>query len=104
MNYNFALLKRDLQCAVIKITEKKKAVRVPRPKLEAHRHCVMIGSTWQLQEAGGIEKDREGVGLHTGERQVALLGHRCKKRDGPTKRNNRNSISLELNDLLCGCM
>lgn len=72
MNNNLAVLEGDLQRAVIEVTEEEESIGVPRTKLEAHRHCVVIGSAWQLQEAGGVEKDREGVGLHAGEGQVTL--------------------------------
>lgn len=72
MNHNFAVFQRYFQCSIIEITEEEESVWVPRTKLEAHGHDVVIGSTWQLQEAGGIEKDWEGVGLHTGEGQVTL--------------------------------
>lgn len=72
MNYNFAVLEGDLQRAIIKITEEEKPIGVPRTKLKAHRYCVVIGPAWQLQEAGGIKEDWEGVGLHTGEGQVTL--------------------------------
>lgn len=72
MNCNLAVLEGDLQRAIIKITEEEEPIRVPRTELEAHRYCVVIGSTRQLQEAGGIKKDWEGVGLHTGEGQVTL--------------------------------
>lgn len=90
MNHNLAVLKRDLQSAVIEVTEEKEAIGVPGTKLEAHGYRVMIGSTWQLQETGGIEKDWEGVGLHTGERQVSLLGHRRRKRtDGQRQTTGR---------------
>ncbi|TNN63836.1 hypothetical protein EYF80_025954 [Liparis tanakae] len=48
-----------------KITEEEEPVRVPRPELEAHRYSVVIGSARQLQEAGGIKKDREvGAAIH----------------------------------------
>lgn len=72
MHCDFALLQGDLQSPVVKVTEEEKPVRVPGSELEAHRHCVVIGSPWQLQETGGIEEDREGVGLHAGEGQIAL--------------------------------
>lgn len=76
MNYNFAVLEGDLQRAVIEVTEEEEPIGVPRTKLEAQRYRVVIGSTWQLQEAGGIKKDREGVGLHAGEGQVTLSRER----------------------------
>lgn len=41
----------------------------------------MIGSARQLQEAGGVEKDWEGVGLDTGEGQVTLSRQRFRERD-----------------------
>ena len=82
INNYFAVLQGDLQRSIIQITEEEEAIGVPCTKLEAHRHCVMIGSTRQLQEARGIEEDREGVGLHTGERQVTL--HRCRTRERKT--------------------
>lgn len=94
MNYNFAVLEGDLQHPIIKITEEEEPVGVPCTKLEAQRYCVVIGSTWQLQEAGGIKKDREGVGLHTGEGQVTLS--RDLDRGEPTKRDNGElSIGLQ---------
>lgn len=80
MNYNFALLKGDLQRAVVKITEKEEPIGVPSAKLEAQRYCVVVGSARQLQEAGGIKEDREGVGLHTGEGQITLLRERERQR------------------------
>lgn len=52
----------------------------------------MIGSTRQLQEAGRIKKDREGVGLHTGEGQVTLSRHRVRERETPTKISIRNFL------------
>lgn len=55
-------------------------MRVPRTKLEAHGYRVMIGSTRQLQETGGVEKDWEGVGLRTGEGQVSLSAYRIRKK------------------------
>lgn len=78
MNYDLAVLQGDLQCAVVKITEEEESVGVPRAEVETHRQCVVTSSAWQLQEAGGIEKDREGVGLHAGEGQVTLLREREK--------------------------
>ncbi len=81
MNYNLAVFEGDLQRAIIKVTEEEESIWVPRSKLKAHGYCVVIGSAWQLQEAGGIKKDREGVGLHTGEGQVTLSRHRFRKRD-----------------------
>lgn len=94
MNYNFAVLEGDLQRPIIKITEEEEPVRVPCTKLEAQRYCVVIGSTWQLQEAGGVKKDREGVGLHTGEGQVTLSRH--SERGKPTRRDNgESSIGLQ---------
>lgn len=89
MNYNLAVLEGDLQRAIVKITEEEESIGVPRAKLEAHRYCVVIGSTWQLQEAGSIKKDREGVGLHTGEGQVTLSRHRFRERATPTRRENQ---------------
>lgn len=80
MNYNFAVIEGDLQRAIIKITEEEEPIGVPRTKLKAHRYCVVIGSAWQLQEAGGIKKDWEGVGLHTGKGQVTLQRHRFRER------------------------
>lgn len=81
MNCSLAVLQGDLQRAVIKITEEEEPIRVPCTKLEAHRYCVVICPTRQLQEAGGIEKDREGVGLHAGEGQVTLSRHRFRERE-----------------------
>lgn len=69
---HFAVLQRDLQRAVVQVTEEEEAVRVPRAELEAQRYDVVSGPARQLQEAGGVEEDREGVGLHTGEGQVPL--------------------------------
>lgn len=69
---HLAVLQRDLQRAVVQITEEKEAVRVPRAELEAQRYDVMSSPARQLQEAGGVEEDREGVGLHAGEGQVPL--------------------------------
>ncbi len=88
MNYNLAVLERDLQRAIVKIAEEEEPIGVPRAKLEAHRYGVVIGSTWQLKEAGSIKKDREGVGLHTGEGQVTLSGYRFRER-ATTERDNR---------------
>lgn len=76
MNCNFATLEGDLQRAVIEITEEEEAVWIPRAELEAYGHDVVVGSARQLQEARGVEKDREGVRIHAGERQVKLLGHK----------------------------
>lgn len=69
-----AVLQGDLQGAVVEIAEHEEPVRVPRAELEAKRYGVVTGSARQLQEAGGVEEDREGVSLHTGEGQVTLLG------------------------------
>lgn len=80
MNYNFAVLQGDLQSAIIEITEHEEPIVIPCTKLEAERYCVVIGSTWQLQETGGVKEDREGVGLHTGEGQVALSRQRFRDR------------------------
>lgn len=73
MNYDLAVIKGDLQRAIVKITEEEESVGVPRPKLETHRYYVVAGPTWQLQEAGGVEEDREVVCLQTGEGEVTLL-------------------------------
>lgn len=73
MNYDLAVVKGDLQRAIVKITEEEESIRVPRTKLETHRYYVVTGPTWQLQEAGGIEKDREVVGLQAGEGEVTLF-------------------------------
>lgn len=72
MSYDFAVFQRYFQRSVVKVAEEEEPMWVPGPKLEAHRHCVVIGPTRQLQEARGIEEDREGVGLHAGEGQVTL--------------------------------
>lgn len=85
MNCNLAVLEGDLQRAVIEIAEEEEPVGVPRTKLEAHRYSVVIGSTRQLQEAGGVKKDREGVGLHAGEGQVTLSRHRFREKKTSTK-------------------
>lgn len=69
---HLAVLQRDLQRAVVQVAEEEEAVRVPRAELEAQRYDVVSGAARQLQEAGGVEEDREGVGLHAGEGQVAL--------------------------------
>ncbi|KAK0140527.1 hypothetical protein N1851_022496 [Merluccius polli] len=61
-----------LQRPVAQVTEQQQSVGVPRAELEAHRRCVVIGPPRQLQEAGGVEEDGEGVRLHAGEGQVAL--------------------------------
>lgn len=54
----------------------------------------MIGPARQLQEAGGIEKDREGVGLHAGEGQVPLFGETDEQR----QRKRMASYQLLLGD------
>lgn len=69
---HLAVLQRDLQRAVVQVAEEEEAVRVPRAELEAQRYDVVSGAARQLQEAGGVEEDWEGVGLHAGEGQVAL--------------------------------
>lgn len=73
-DHHSAVLQGDLQGAVVEIAEHEEPVRVPRAELEAKRYGVMTSSARQLQEAGGVEEDREGVSLHTGEGQVTLLG------------------------------
>lgn len=45
---------------------------IPRTKLQSHRYEVVSGPTGQLEEAGGIKKDGEGVRLHAGKGEVAL--------------------------------
>lgn len=72
MRRRLAVLQRDLQRAVVQVAEEEEAVRVPRAELEAQRYDVVSGAARQLQEAGGVEEDREGVGLHAGEGQVPL--------------------------------
>lgn len=69
---HLAFLQRDLQRAVVQVTEEQEAVQVPRAELEAQRYDVVSGPARQLQEAGGVKEDREGVGLHAGEGQVPL--------------------------------
>lgn len=80
-DHRSAVLQGDLQGAVVEIAEHEEPVGVPRAELEAKRYSVVTGTAWQLQEAGGVEEDREGVSLHTGEGQVTLSGQiqRCKK-------------------------
>lgn len=73
-DHRSTVLQGDLQGAVVEIAEHEEPVRVPRAELEAKRYGVVTGSARQLQEAGGVEEDREGVSLHTGEGQVTLLG------------------------------
>lgn len=72
-DHDLALLQGDLQRAVVQVAEEEQAVGVPRAELEAHRDGVVVGSARQLQEAGGVEEDGEGVGLHAGEGQVTLM-------------------------------
>lgn len=84
VHHNFAVFQWDLQRAIVQVTEEEEPVGVPRPKLEAQRYDVVIGPARQLQEAGGIEKDREGVGLHAGEGQVPLFG----ETDGQRQKEN----------------
>ena len=81
VNHDFAVFQGYLQGAIIEITEEEQPVGVPRTKLEAHGYRVVIGSAWQLQEAGGVKKDREGVGLHAGEWQVTLSRQIEKEKD-----------------------
>lgn len=76
MNQDLAIFQRDLQRAVIQVTEQEQPIGVPGTKLEAHGQRVVTGSARQLQEAGGVEEDREGVRLHAGEGQVTLLTQR----------------------------
>lgn len=72
MRRHFAFLQRDLQRAVVQVTEEQEAIGVPRAELEAERYDVVSGTAGQLQEAGGVKEDREGVGLQAGEGQVPL--------------------------------
>ena len=72
MHRHLAALQGHLQRPVAQVTEQQQSVRVPRAELEAHRRRVVIGPPRQLQEAGGVEEDGEGVCLHAGEGQVAL--------------------------------
>lgn len=81
MDHCSAILQRDLQGAVVEVAEHEEPVGVPRAELEAERYGVVTGSAWQLQEAGGIEEDREGVSLHAGEGQVALSGHKKRRQE-----------------------
>lgn len=76
MDHCSAILQGDLQGAIIEVTEHEEPIGIPRSELEAERYGVVTGSAWQLQEAGGVEEDREGVSLHAGEGQVTLSGHR----------------------------
>lgn len=96
MNNHLAVLQGDLQRAVIQITEEEEPVGVPCPKLEAHRYRVVIGPTRQLQEAGGVKEDREGVGLHAGEGQVTLSRQRFRERETPSKRDTIRKLSIGL--------
>lgn len=94
MHHDFAVFQCDLQRAIVQVTEEEEPVGVPRPKLEAQRNDVVTGPAWQLQEAGGIEKDWEGVGLHAGEGQVPLFG----ETDGQRQRKGMASYQLLLKD------
>lgn len=70
-----SVLQGDLQGAVVEVAEHEEPVRVPRAELEAERYGVVAGPARELQEAGGVEEDREAVSLHAGEGQVALWGN-----------------------------
>lgn len=94
MDHCSAVLQGDLQGAIIEVTEYEEPVGVPRSELEAERYGVVTGSAWQLQEAGGVEEDREGVSLHAGEGQVTLSGHRKQRQEV------KYQISLGLRGLL----
>lgn len=74
MNDDFSIMQGDPERAVIKVTVQEESIRVPCTKLEANRYGVVTGSTWQLEEAGVVEKHGKGVCFHAGEGQVALLG------------------------------
>ena len=78
-----AAFQGHLQRPVAQVTEQQQAVGVPRAELEAHRCRVVIGPPGQLQEAGGVEEDGEGVRLHAGEGQVPL-----RQRGGGDKGDN----------------
>ena len=76
MDHCSAVPQGDLQGAFVEVTEHEEPVGIPRAELEAERYSVVTGSARQLHEAGGVEEDREGVSLHTGEGQVTLSGHK----------------------------
>lgn len=67
-----AVFQRELEHAVSQRAEQEEAVRIPRPKLETHRHHVVLPSPRQLQETCAVEGNREGVRCHTGECQITL--------------------------------
>lgn len=72
MNGDLAVFEGDLQRALVEVAEEEEPVGVPRAKLEADRRRVVVGPARQLQEAGGVEEDWEGVSLHAREGQVTL--------------------------------
>lgn len=96
-----AVLQGDLQGAVVEVAEQEEPVRVPRAELEAERYGVVARPARQLQEAGGVEEDREGVSLHAGEGQVALSGHREEVTGRSEGKPENQSSALAL---IAGCL
>ena len=80
MDADLALDQDQLQHPVSQCAEEQQAVGVPRAELEPYGDHVVFPPSRQLQEAGGVEEDGKGVGLHTGEAQVALRREKRRQR------------------------
>lgn len=69
---DLALRQAHLHPAVSQRGEHQQPAGVPRPEGQTDRQSVTVALTRQFQKRRRVEKDGEGVGFGTGERQVAL--------------------------------